>query len=238
MLLRRALTRNDRELLAKRRLELEPWFIASSGSERGELINQMFLGFKEREKDETTVAAELSQYSMALAGFPLWAVHRACNRFSRCEVRDEELGKGQTWSRTFGPSQAHLAIVTRELVRPFGEEFTRIKRAQSAPIPVTRARAPGDAEKIRESAERFLGPRREFDKKNIGEAARAVLEREKGKAEEAIANEYRNAGLEPPLSRPDRIMPTLGLMLQAGCTIEDHPDGGKVLIKPPIGERL
>lgn len=241
-LLQRSLSPREQCDLRERGAALLPWLTPGAKDDIVEIVNQMLLGFAAPTSSEEESAVTVIQYQQALAGLPLWAVERACMRFARNEVADEELGKGQRWSRSFGPTTAHLQTVARDLVAPFAKESKRIKMTlNGTPMrrPVSAAeRARGDAAVAAWLAQ--SGARQ----KQYGEEARAAREAqrkvdtriEEGQ-QELVRREYRAAGIDPPEALPGKLVPSLSVMLQLGWTVEDHPDGGRMMIGPARAPR-
>lgn len=233
--LRRALSRHEREALARRKQTLTPWLEAGPRNKVARAVTNMLVGWSAAGKAMTMeeAAAVATQYTVALAGVPLWAVERACIRFAGGQVRAEELKrKSIDWS--FPPSSADLRIVAVEIARPFGEELTRIRMTLNG-----RAGRPSTASLEERAAalariDAWLAERRGGDKyateaEMAARNARLFADEER-RTEEAL-RAYDALGLRrPPITKGKPVV-TPSILMSLGWTVEEV-DGDRVLVTP------
>lgn len=235
--LHRALTVAERKALQDRAAVLAPWFESGKSGKIMAAIVNMLVGFggKSLSIEEARIVA--TQYTVTMSDLPLFAIERACIRFSNGEVRAEEVGAKHI-DRTFPPSTAQLHIVAKEIARPFGEERTRIYMTLNGSPP---KREPDPAEKkaIGEKLNGFAEEMRrtvaeEEDAKLVEARTRASAE-SKAHSRKMILREYEHRGLEP-VSDANGNPHSISLLLSVGWRIEEM-DGRNVLIKPVLSKR-
>lgn len=233
-ILRRQLTLPEKQALHQRLAVLDPWLAAARHREVVSTVAQMLMGFGGKAHSTMEAAAvTATQYATALAPLPLWAIERACMRFATGMVKADEIGEKEI-DRSFAPSSAQLAIVAREMVRPWGEERTRIYLTVNGQ---PRRRPMSDAQ--REESSKRVGAMLDEFKGRIGPTEDEFMEEEARlrersaenmkRARAAIIDEYVRAGLDPPADRPGKVLVSLPMMLKRGYTIREV-DGKNVLV--------
>lgn len=234
--LRRPISSEERTAIQERARVLGPWLTPGPTGKVALAVTNMLLGFAARQMSMKEAAAVATQYAMALHGIPLWAIERACMKFADNTVRDEDLGEGQTWNRAFGPSSAQLRIVAIALVRPFGEESTRIVMT----IRGTVQRIISDEERAAAAVHIDAGladlKRRQAAAALEQEASnvrrQTTLARSRRENEESILAEYEAIGLP----RPTGFLTSLSLLLHTGWTIQEV--AGKPTLVAPMREPI
>lgn len=232
--LQRTLAIREKELLRQRSVELAPWLQPADRRKVAAAIAAWLIGFGTKSTTPDEAKAVITEYVQTLDRIPWWALERTLQRFREASVRPEEIGtKSIDWS--FAPSAVQVRMVAVELMRPYGEENTRIwmllRGTMKAPEPTDEQRA-ADKRHIAEGLEAF---KRDQAQRQLDEAEADAQRRDRieaGHRENSLRilrQEYIDAGLQPPEGNEPV---SLAMLIRAGWTIEDGPEDEKVLIKP------
>lgn len=234
--LREPLTPQQRESLQIRSAALGPWLASAPRHAAAAAVTRMLIGFAGKPMSEKEATAVAAQYVGAMHGVPIWAVERTCTRFANGEVKPDEVG-AKHLDRSFPPTTAQLRMVAIELVRPFGEEAVRIGMTlrgslENRETPEEHARGKERIAAMHADFKARMGAKHleEAQEDERQKAARTaeIMHREA----EARANEYLEAGLEPPEPNEAGITVSLAMMLKSGWIISTLGDGRKVLLGP------
>jgi hypothetical protein len=128
-------TPTQRGLLLSRQRELAAALTPGKSSEIAKAIGQMLIGFGARE-DDAGSRAKIAAYVTVLQHLPLWAVVRACARFSRGDVKPEEIQE-RFITRGKEPSTAHVHIIASRIVQGFRDEQADIREVLRARLAFT-----------------------------------------------------------------------------------------------------
>lgn len=201
------------------------------------VVLPMFIGFGSKNTTEEESALISMQYSYALGDLPIWAVKRACDRFSNGNVKPEEI-QAKRIDPAFPPSTAQLHIIAREIARPTAAEFAQIgailsgepERAEQTPAE-REATASLIAELHEETRVAMARAHLEETEADSRATERRTAEAAQRRLDDRMA-EYVNAGLEPPKPGPGGHITSLSMMLHVGWTIQKigHTN---VLVAPP-----
>lgn len=232
--LRRALTPAERDQLQTRARQLAPWLQPARRVEIAEAVRAMALGFgaSGTVNDAKAIAG---QYVEALSDLPAWAIIRACQRFRDGTVTAAELGQ-RSIDHSFRPTTAQLRKVAIELVRPFGEESTRIFMTIRGTT--ERVAGPEERERVAKGFAEFQQRMRASVESNRLDARRQAMERlaeTDPQNRSAILEQYQAAGVAPVKDGAGNLV-SLALLLRSGWRIEDTPIGERVLVRPPQQE--
>lgn len=125
--LSRELTYEEREFLRERRKMLAEALVRAQDKEIRKSVSQMLAGFLVgKDIPEENAKATIAQYIVTLRGLPLWAIERACQKFSRGEITIDVI---EGVNRAYGPSTAQLYQVASGLVGEFYKELQEVDRA-------------------------------------------------------------------------------------------------------------
>lgn len=233
--LRRMLTAVERETVGRRAAVVDRWLDTGMIAEKTDAVLGMMIG-KKPFLTSTDDAKEIAlQYAHVCRDLPEWAVVRACGRFSRGEVKPDEIGE-KTIDFGWRPSDAHLHMVAHAIARFMFEERVRLDDAMRG--------APALPGPRREAPKPGLRPMDDWRDKRRLEAEGEQVERQlrqeadagrlRAESIERAADTYRRAGLEPPVVLPGQIPVTLQMRLRHGYTIEADEAGKPVLVSPPV----
>lgn len=237
-LIRRDITQAERAVLHQRRQRILPYIQKADYNDASQVILEMMIGFAARSETDEEAAVKTKQYCDVVAGQPLWAIKRACDRFAQGMVTAQDLGEKGRLSRTYVPSTAHLYVITSSLSRPFKIEVYRTRALLEGVFKNRRATDEG-RKRVEESLARFKGSsgsetatealRRDAERKEAARRSSAAYLKE-GEEEQRV-REFHAAGVDPHPTL------TLSFLFSRGYTITDHPDGGRVLLDPPKPRR-
>lgn len=232
--LRAALKPDQRESLKSRAAALRDWLVSAEAARKKKDVEaealQLMIAFGAGAMSRQEAAATAIVYAQSLYDIPLWAVRRACMRFRNSQVTADELGITRL-DTSFRPSTAQVRKIAIDLVKPFGEESTRIWMTLRGTV----GRPGDDAEtraRVAADMKEFVKKRREQEERDLSiifsESRRENNSRSAEFSRIAILHEYENHGLTPP---PGQLC-SLSMLKSMGWTIQDGP-GGPVLMKPP-----
>lgn len=232
--LRRALSADERGALTTRANVIDRWLEPGRQSDIATSVSQMMLGFGGRNASVEDTMEIATQWAHALRDLPGWAVARACLRFGRGEVRAAELGI-ERLDVGFSPSTAQVHRIAKVIAADAENERARLGAVLKGVVPTSAPAKPMHVDRpgmnaidahvldAKEAAE--LRDDERFDKQK-----REAPEIER-KANQARADEYRRAGLEPPEAQHGLIV-SLSLKLSMGWRIEEDGRGNRVLLSP------
>lgn len=227
-LLRRALTTVERQALSDRAGEIAPLLERGAYRKIMRLVAEMLAGFGSARASEEEAEIIAAQYAAALGGLPVWAVERACGRFSRGEVEASEVGSKHL-DRAFAPSTAQLRMVADKVVKPFVEDLYRIRMICGGTVerpdlsPEERERVGVKIAEYIEKRKREVDVENETKKQDGG--ARAIEN-----TKQMVLAEYAAAGVKPVYSENGTLC-SLSLYRSVGYTIQDV-GGERVLVAP------
>lgn len=232
------MTKPETEILETRRKLLAPWLTKASYNDTRPIISAMFLSFASRKTTQDEAAAIGMQYSYALGSLPGWAIKRACDRFATAAVQPEEIGEKRI-DRSFPPSSPHIAMVAERLVQPVRLEYRRIDailRGVAPARPLTEAERTASRAVIEAMVDDYKAQVAGGELLSQAEDTRrsAALRDSRERNLEARRAEYVAAGLPAPKGE---MFMTLPLLLSAGWTIQDGPNGTRELVAPARAER-
>lgn len=233
-IIRRAITSGERDQLRARARALDPWMKLADGDQIETVILQTGLGLATKAETAREAALRVRHYAEILADVPLWAIKRACHRFATGSVTADEL-RDRNFAAGMVPTTAHLHRVASGMSRPLAHERIRITAALNG---IVRRGPPTEEEKqrVRDLHAQFVG-RAEPEAEQLEKARLQVVRQEMEKrhaagAEALRVQEFTDAGVDAPKTPPGGIAVTLTTMLKLGYTIEEHPEGGNVLVAP------
>jgi len=237
---RRALSTEEKTALATRSKELDPFADPGTPKKKGEEITAMLMGFGGASLSIDEARLTAVQYARTCQDLPLWAVARACGRFSRGEVRPEEVGQEGKLNLNFRPTTAQLYVVAAAIAKPVMEERYRIGAAlRAVALLPKRQLSPeeqaAEAAAIEASRAAYVKQAAAFEEAITAERTGRQIEavrRARDMTAEHIARDYRAAGLDVPPWQGDMPPASLSLMLSLGWTITEDPHGKKILIAP------
>lgn len=230
-ILRRQFDVDERADLEHRLKVLEPWTVRPNPDRIEPLLLELFVRFDVRETPKES-AIRVKAFTQMLVDTPLWAIKRACDRFSQGLVTPEEI-KERSILRGRPPTTAHLHLVAAGLVRPIYYEIAQLKKALAGQV-VRRG-------VLTETQRAEFKARQEAREKQTSEAAaleatRKAIAGDEARARLADANirilrgEYEKAGVDVPLV-PGGMLVSLGTLLSLGYRIEEIA-GRKQLTAP------
>jgi hypothetical protein len=236
-ILRRDITIPERQILSRRLTALALFVEGGRPSKIGEAVSRMLSGFGSARADVEDAKAITVQYASVLRGLPLWAVERACMKFSTGQVDPADIGAKRI-DRAFAPSSAQLRLLADKLARPIYIEASRIGmtlRGNYRPPTMTPEQVAASIPKIKKMQEAF---HRGMAAGNVKEAAEKVVLEDRARRESEdrsrkfILAEYSRAGVAPVYADAAKTMLLgLSILLQRGYTIEDV-DGEQTLVAP------
>jgi hypothetical protein len=226
-ILRRALTPAERQALTKRAGEIAPLLERAQYRKSAKIISEMLAGFGSSRASEDEAEVVAAQYAAALAGHPLWAIERACGRFSRGEVDADEVG-AKHLDRAFAPSTAQLAMIAKKIVKPFEDDLIRIKMICGGTV-VPEEISPEERERVGKKVAAFAAERRR-EEDSADEERRQSTQRSLENTRNLVLAEYRQAGIAPVYSDNGTLC-SISLYRSLGYTIEEI-DGRRALVAP------
>lgn len=147
--LSRELTPDERAALQARQRELTEALTPARHSDIRAEISRMMAGFNKAITKEDA-AAVTSQFIVVLAGLPIWAIQRACGKWSRGEISAAVM---EGVNRAFGPTTAQFYPTAEEIVAEWFEEASQVRRALSGFLP--RIVSPEERERVGRAISEF-----------------------------------------------------------------------------------
>lgn len=229
VILRRPLTPAERGSISDRVNALTAWLTPTERNKAMQAVVAMLMGFPGAVPDRKEGVAKAAVYVAALRDEPLWAVQRACERFSMGQVTREEAG-GDV-NPAFAPSTAQLAKVVAAVAKPVRDERSTLVRVLGG-MPEPPDLTPEQRE---EMASRLGQVAAELRNRQEGEAASSLNEARAKQSERSmrlLEAEYQAAGVEVPAGE----LVSLSLRRALGWRTEEV-DGKMVLVSPPAMRR-
>lgn len=237
LVIRRKLEADERQWLEQRSAVLDRW--VSPGNVEGMTIaiTAMLSGFGSKSANEDEAQVIAVQYQQVCRLLPLWAVERACSRWSGSSVQPSEVGVRKL-DRAFAPSTAQLHMVALALVRSVYEEKQLIRNVLNGVRPL--GERPTDAADLEASKRRVSAIHENFRRGLPAAPEDKVLTKEQREEHAAKLREgnerirlqqFTAAGVDPPDAYS-----TLPMLISLGWTVIEHPEGGKTLLAP-VGKR-
>lgn len=225
--IRRCLSQTERDRLLERQRVLERFLVRGSQSQIAGAVARLLSGFEPgKNVSESDSQVIVAQYAFSLKELPIFAIERACTRFATGSVTPVEIGAKHI-DVARAPSSASIAMIARELIRPLQRELTRIAatlRGVTVPLPVSEEQRLADQDRIAASLEEFKASQAQEDDTRRRELAEGL----RARALDAVLEDYRRAGIEPPTKGVVMAIPTL---LHMGFKIEEI-GGRNVLVGP------
>lgn len=190
----------QRHMLARRLGLLSAHLRPAKRGEIARAVSEMLSGFGSSRANEKEAMTVVAQYCAVLQAMPLWAIRRACGRFSRGEVGPDEIdGK---IDRAFAPSTAQLHAVAGKIVHDFRQEEMDIRDTQRG---VIEHKLTGEGlKRMQRATSSWLDrsdPAAKAQVEALEDAQRVALEKVAIDAQEAthraIMREYERLGLPP-----------------------------------------
>lgn len=226
-LIRRALSAPERSSLKRRKDHLAARMGQGDRKAMMRAIVSMLAVFPSRGDADQTKAI-VTAYVTAVHDLPTWAVEKSCLRFSRGEVRADEIGLAKMDS-SFAPSAPQIRRVALDEMKPFTAELSMLRRALLADVEVD----PLTSEDREALAAKFGGLKRELEQRCdvlIAErqaSSERVIQRASAASARLIMREYEERGIAPPSDNPLSI----SMYLALGWKIEFYGDE-QVLVRP------
>ncbi len=228
--LRRALSIDERTALKTRANLLERWLTPGRHADIADAVTGMLLGFNQRGMSVDDAKEVAAQWASSLRDLPGWAVHRACLRFSRGEVRASELGV-ERLDPGFAPSTAQVHRVATGIMAAEVAELARLEAVLKGKVATEAPARPAAAGMTAAQAHIVDREQRgalEGDERIKRQQADAPMVQKRNN--DARIAEYVGAGLKPPEPHGG-IVVSLSMMLKMGFTIEEIA-GERVLVSP------
>lgn len=219
-------------MLDERSKALAPWLSAGRRGDYVVPILDMLNRWVGRAMTAQEAQMTVTAYVGTLCDLPLWTVHRACNRFGNGEVNPAEVGEKYLDGNKPPPAPI-VRRVAVTLMKPWAEESTRIWMTLRGTVP----RAGDDDEtrkRVGAEIDAFVNARRLAEDHSALESEARQRGRESSRdfSTQAILAEYRHHGLEPVYGIGNYLT-SLSTLKSLGWSIQERPDGSKVLIAPP-----
>lgn len=236
--LRRQLTLSERDTLKARATQLAPWITPErSPSGHKEAIMKMMLCFGGAALDSKEAAVIVTEYVQRTKDIPLWAVARACIRFSNNEVTAAELGV-KSYDTSFRPGAGQLRQVAMEILRPTAEESTRIHMTLRGTVEVVVT--PEERARVGEQFTDFAAAlAATADRSRIGDDASVFKQTASAKdfwQRHALAD-WERAGLEPRYNNAGHLQ-LLSTYIANGWTIDKSNDVPRLVPPQQTGRRV
>lgn len=233
-ILKRQLTEAERAIAVRRRYALESPLVPATRREIREVIEPMMagLGMAAMTDDESKVI--VAQYVATLSRLPLFAIAQACGRFSRGEVKAEELGL-KKFPLGYRPGTDQLYVVADRIAQRYRAELSAARALLNAKVMLApRKVTPEDRERalavMKDLAQR-LGAKGALEDAERAQRAQRARERQALIARESVAREYRALGLDVPADPPGGVLTSPSMLFKAGWRIE-KVEGENVLVRP------
>lgn len=225
-MLTRQLTQTERVVIERRAIQLEAAILPFHESETDDVaiaLADLFGSYTSSRQKGDDVLAKVASCIQVLAEFPAWAIEATCMNIRKTGYRvDGRL------EQTFAPSDAQLFGAVEEFLS------LRKKHAQAARALLeasVQPQAPAPVTPVEASLEDFHKRMGKSEEETIGEKQERERRRKamlKGNLEDR-RREYINAGLKPPAGEN---FTSLAMLLSLGWRVEQHPQGGNVLVQP------
>jgi hypothetical protein len=152
-ILSRALTDDERQYLLDRRSKLSAAMAPGDTKEIRKSVSRMLAGFMAgKEVSDKSAVASVAQYINTLKLLPWWAVERACQKFSRGEIREVN---GNEVNPNFGPSTAQLYQIASNLCTEFYKEMQAVNHAVTGVVEYKPT--PEEVERVKAKFEELVG---------------------------------------------------------------------------------
>jgi hypothetical protein len=228
----RAVTAKERTALEDREATLVKWMDTGLVAHRVKAISDMLMvcGGRPATVEEAVNIAQ--QYQAVIRDIPIFALYRACMMFSNGTVKADDLGQ-KTFDLSFPPTAPQVGIIARKLAQPLRTELAQIRKVLAGKARDNRPILSPEAarQQVQAIHDHFHAGTAAF----LEEQARKRLELEKRVAgthrdanERLRIAEYRAAGVDPPAGSTT----SLAMLLKNGWRIEQHPQEGKILVRP------
>ncbi len=238
MIIPSALTMIEREMISKRLHAIAPHLKPATMGQIKKAVAEMLVGFGAiRAAADAEAAAVIAKFAEAMQDLPIYAIRRACLRFSRGEVRKDEVGAKKDLDVGSPPTTAQLRMVAEAIARPDRDEATIASMLLRAKVTEERDLSDEEVAKRREHAERV---RKEFAEQVKAQSGETEFERDERERREHrhmsrqrqdLIAEYEEQGLEPQFADDSReTVVSLAMMLRNGWLIE-RVDGRSVLMR-------
>ena len=132
--LHRKLAIDEREILNRRAQELGEHLKPAHHPKIRALVSQMLAGFNKAAGGEDAKAI-VAQYIVVLQHLPVWAIERACLKFSRGDPIDGIDGIERSIIQTRGPTTAQLYQVARKIAEEWYGELHNVRNALNGFVP-------------------------------------------------------------------------------------------------------
>ena len=132
--LHRKLAIDEREILNRRAQELGEHLKPAHHQKIRALVSQMLAGFN-KAADGEDAKAIVAQYIVVLQHLPVWAIERACLKFSRGDGIDGIDGIERSIIQTRGPTTAQLYQVARKIAEEWYGELHNVRNALNGFVP-------------------------------------------------------------------------------------------------------
>lgn len=233
-LLYRNLIAVERNALTTRRSAIERFTHAATYGDMAALVLKMMVGFGGKSETEEESRVVAMQCAHMMAGIPLWAVKRTCDRFGAGQVTGEEVGRKRGVDKGFRPTSAELATVARALALPIFQERVAINAIM---LGVPERPELSDHERAKEAAaieehladfHASMADGKVAELEHDAKVRSVSLKRTREDGLRLLRAEYEAAGLEPPAGNAPI---SLAMYQRMGWTIQGKP-GHKVLVAP------